>query len=484
MNISSYRLQQLTATYPEHIWISTDINYSETDLNQSELNQLCIDRVSKHLTKSLDLTVESAFPSEGKSLLFVSKLVNGFVLSISDVRIAFIPTQDLDLMGFEVPQEWVDLSNWVADYYVPIQIDLDGNYLHLWGFISHQYLQQRSTLDRYLRVYEVDSSDLVSDLDSLWITCDLVNSGTIAPERGIVSQLASWSQLNVQRSIDLLKQHRSIFSPRLVLPFEQWGAIINSPAALAAYQDPAPAITHITSWFNRERVSVAAAIESNVASLVDNAWLKIADVFNQSVPLSGYFTNPIQQSQLKTSGISLDHQQEVDRAVHHLYASQSSPNSVNLPTNINSPIDLLVYLMQHTTDETLRWQVAEYLWTISPNECGGNEPASSEHWHRRIKDLGLVIQGHKLGLMVAVVPLLDQAYAILTRVYPLGTKNYLPPNVKLSLLSENGDQLCQTNSRAAVMDSYIQLYFTASLGDRFNIWVEIDQTKIVEAFAI
>ncbi len=481
MNISSYRLQQLTATYPEHIWISTDLNYSET-LSQSTLNQLCIDRVSEHLTKSLDLTVESVFPSKGKNLIFVSKLVNGFVLSISDIRIAFIPTQDLDLMGFEVPQEWVDLSNWAADYYVPIQIDIDGNYLHLWGFISRQYLQQTATLDRCLRVYEVASTDLIGDLDSLWIACDLVSSRTIAPERGTVPQLGSSSQLDMQMSINRLQEHRSIFSPRLVLPFEQWGAIINSPEYLSTYQHPAPAITCVTSWFNQERVNVSS-IESHVANLVDNAWLKIADIFNPSVPLSGYFTNPIQQSQLTTPGISVDRLQEVNRTVHHLYASQSSSHPVDVPTDINSPIDLLVYLMQHTTDETLRWQVAEYLWTISPHESSENESAG-EHWHRRIKDLGLVIQGHKLGLMIAVVPLLDRAYAILTRVYPLGTKNYLPPNVQLSLHSEDGEQLCQTNSRSTVLDSYIQLYFTASLGDRFNVWIEIDRTKIVEAFAI
>lgn len=483
MSISSDRLQRLTAIYPEHIWIATDVNYSETDLSQSALNQLCIDRVSQHLSQSLDLAVGSAFPSESKSLLFISKLVNGFVLSISDVRIVFIPTQDLDLMGFEVPQEWVDLSNWVADYYVPIQIDLDGNYLHLWGFISHQYLQQRAILDRCLRVYEVASSDLVSDLDLLWIACDLVSSGAIVPERGTVPQLTSLSQLDAQQSIDLLKQHRSIFSPRLILPFEQWGEIINSPAYLHTYLNPTPVITQLTSWFNRERVSVSA-VESHVANLVDNVWLKIAEVFNQSVPLSGYFTNPLQQSQLTIPVISVDNRQEVDRAVHHLYASQSSLDRVDLPTNINSHIDLLVYLMQHTTDETLRWQVAEYLWTISPSNHSENEPVTCEHWHRRIKDLGLVIQGHKLGLMVAVVPLLDRAYAILTRVYPLGTKNYLPPNVQLSLLSENGEHLCQTNSRATVMDSYIQLYFTASIGDRFNVWIEIDRAKLVEAFVI
>jgi Protein of unknown function (DUF1822) len=483
MSISNQVLN-LTAIYPEHVWIDTDLNDLETPLNQSILNQVCIEQVSSYLTQSLNLVIDSAFPNEPYISLFINKLVNGFALSILGVKIVFIPTEDLDLLGFEVPQEWVDLSNWAADYYVPLQIDLDGNYLHLWGFISHQYLQQRATFDRYLRVYEVASSDLISDLDALWIACDLVNSGIIAPERGTVPYLTSLSQLDAQVSIDLLKQHRSIFSPRLVLPFEQWGAVINSPASLSVYMSPLPVITHITSWFNRKRVSVAAAVENYVADLADNAWLTITDTFNQSLPLSGYFNARIQKSHLTIPGISIDNQQTVDRAVHHLYTSQSSPTRVDLPTDIDSPIDLLVYLMQHTTDETLRWQVAEYLWTISPNEARGNELVNSEYWHRRIKDLGLVIQGHKLGLMVAVVPLLEQAYAILIRVYPLGTKKYLPPNVQLSLLGDNGEQLFQTNSRETVMDSYIQLYFTASFGDRFNISVAIDRTQIVEAFAI
>lgn len=483
MNISNQVLK-LAAIYPEHIWISTDFNGLETPLNQSGFNQMCIEQVSKYLSQSLDLVVKPAFPSESNLLLFINKLVNGFALVISGVKIAFIPTQDLDLLGFEVPQEWVDLSSWAADYYVPIQIDLDGNYLHLWGFISHQHLQQRATLDPCLRVYEVASSDLISNLDSLWIACDLVSSGEIVSERGMISDVTSLSQLEAQSLIDRLKQHRSIFSPRLVLPFEQWGAIINSPAYLNAYISPVPVTTHITSWFNRERVGVAAAVENYVTDLADNAWLTINDIFNQSVPLAGYFNERIQTSQLTISGISLDSQQEVNRAVHHLYASQSSPDRVELPTDIDSPMDLLVYLMQHTTDETLRWQVAEYLWTIAPNEFTGTESVDREYWQRKIKDLGLVIQGHKLGLMVAVIPLLDQAYAILTRVYPLGTKNYLPPNVQLSLLSENGEQLFQTNSRSTVMDSYIQLYFTASIGDRFNVSIEINQAKIIEPFAI
>ena len=124
----------------------------------------------------------------------------------------------------------------------------------------------------------------------------------------------------------------------------------------------------------------------------------------------------------------------------------------------------------------MRWQAAEYLWTIDPDD--------RHNYRRKIKDLGLVMQGHKLGLMVAIIPLLGQRYAILNRVYPLGNEDYLPPNVKLSLSSEANEQLYQAESRELVQDPFIQLYFTASVGNRFNICVAIDNVSITEAFAI
>jgi Protein of unknown function (DUF1822) len=132
--------------------------------------------------------------------------------------------------------------------------------------------------------------------------------------------------------------------------------------------------------------------------------------------------------------------------------------------------------VQHTNDETLRWKAVEYLWTI--------EPANTKHWHRQIKDLGLVIQGHKLGLMVAAIPLQGGRYAVLTRVYSIGVEHCLPPHVKLNLLSEEGEQIYQAESRSIVMDDYIQVYFTAGIGDRFNICVSMDDASITESFAI
>jgi Protein of unknown function (DUF1822) len=466
MSIFQQQTQILTEIYPEHIWIDIDLSSLGASPNWVELNQRCLKAIAKYLTESLDLDVEPIFPSAELERAFVSTLVNGFALSVSGIKIAFIPTLDLDLAGFEVQQEWVDLSQWMADYYVPVRIDLESNCLHLWGFISHQSLQKKSHLDRYLRSYEIEGTDPIGNLDSLWIACDLVASKIIPPERGKIPSSTDLSPIEAATLIDLLHQDRSSFSPRLILPFEKWGALINSPEYLKMLAQPASTIVKIANWFQQ--------IADAGADLVERGWVNMSEVFDRSQTnldlLGGYMAAPA------VRGISLSNDREINRAVQNLYTSQSSTKKVDLPADIESPLLLLIYLMQHTTDEYLRWQAAEYLWTIAPE--------NDRNWHRRIKDLGLVMQGYKLGLMVAAIPLMDGTYAILNRVYPIGTERNLPPDVRLNLFAEDGECICDVESRSTVMDNYIQLYFTASIGDRFNVRVSMNGDSITEAFAI
>jgi Protein of unknown function (DUF1822) len=471
MSIFHPQIQSLAQIYPEHIWIDIDPNSYSLSLNQVELNQLCIGAVTKYLTESQDLIVRSIFPSEASQLPFVSKLINGFALTIAGTKVVFIPSLDLDLIGFEVPREWVDLENWFADYYVPIRVDPEYNCLHLWGFISHQYLQQTANLDRNFCNYEVEGVNLIGDLDSLWIACDLVANAMTESERGEIPKLDLLSQIEVAILIDQLHQHRSIFSPRLVLPFEQWGAIINSPEYLAMYANLIPAITKISDWFR----SQVTEIEDTGNTLLDRGWMTITALLNSQKPLSGYFAAPDPKTFI-VGTIPLSNDREIDRAIKNLYENQDPTKKVDLPVNIDSPQSLLVHLIQYTSDEYLRWQAAEYLWTIAPDR--------HPNWHRRIKDLGLVLQGYQLGLMVAAIPLLNGTYAVLNRLYPIGSEDSLPPNIRLSLLAEDGNQLCEAISKSTVKDSYIQLYFTASIDDRFNVRVSTTDASITEAFAI
>jgi Protein of unknown function (DUF1822) len=487
MNIFTNQSQLLKTIYPEHIWIDVVGGASPTqNLHDPDVRKY-LQAINEHLTESLNLVVTPVFPSEESTLLFTSKLANGFALSVAGIKIAFILNQNLDLMGFEVPREWVELSNWIADYYVPVQVDIEHNCLHLWGFISHQYLCQRTTLDLDSHSYDVDAVDLISDLDSLWTTCDLVTRQVIPRERGEISSLLPFADVDARKLIDQLKQHRSlsvsgresIFSPRLGLPFAQWGAILNSPEYLKIYVEPELVITQLTSWFQAQVNSIEQTkkklVEAIGQELHKKEWLSISEFDDRSVALSGYFAEST-QSKFKLRGIVPTNDREIHQIVKNLYANQNPAQKIDLPEQIESPLLLLVYLIHHTNDETLRWQAAEYLWTI--------DPTNSHTYQRKIKDLGLVMQGYKLGLMVAAIPLLNGTYSVLNRIYAIGDRDYLPAQVGLTLSTASGEQLYRVESRSTVTDRYIQLYFTASVGDRFNIGVEMNDARIVEAFAI
>ena len=134
----------------------------------------------------------------------------------------------------------------------------------------------------------------------------------------------------------------------------------------------------------------------------------------------------------------------------------------------------LIEILHNTQDEETRWQVAETLWKLDPNN-----PVSGV---RRVADLGMQLAGHAVALMVAVLPKPDRSMAILLRVYSMGSQLYLPPGLQLLGLDEAGNCFCEVQARE--QDNYIQFKFTADLGDRFSLRVALDDASITESFVI
>jgi hypothetical protein len=134
----------------------------------------------------------------------------------------------------------------------------------------------------------------------------------------------------------------------------------------------------------------------------------------------------------------------------------------------------LIAILHTTQDEETRWQVAETLWKIAPNN-----PVSGV---RRVADLGMQLVGHAVALMVAILPKPDQSIAILLRVYSIGSQLYLPSGLQLIGLDETGDSFCEVQARE--QDNYIQFKFTAELGDQFSLRVALDGVSITESFVI
>ncbi|MBD2626475.1 DUF1822 family protein [Trichormus variabilis] len=180
----------------------------------------------------------------------------------------------------------------------------------------------------------------------------------------------------------------------------------------------------------------------------------------------------------KVRGFEIDTPIKVWQVIEQLYPQRSWEKilpSTLLPNSDVEVTDILVHLLQTTNDEEIRWTLAEVLWNIAPNH-----PVITA---RRIMDLGMQLAGNPVALMVAILPKLDKSFAVLLRVYPMGNQTYLPTDLLLAGLYENGKPFLEVQARQQ-RDNYIQLKFCAELGEKFQIRVTLNNATITEKFVI
>ena len=140
------------------------------------------------------------------------------------------------------------------------------------------------------------------------------------------------------------------------------------------------------------------------------------------------------------------------------------------------------------------WQTVEEilstLGTSEPNLAYGSRSAdrnidgNSAAGVRRAKiiDLGLLLDAHRVFLVVTLMPEADGRTNINFRVYPASGQTCLPPNLQLIVLDESGETILEAQSRSA--DNSIQLGFRGDRGDCFSIKIALEDASVTEDFVI
>ncbi len=101
----------------------------------------------------------------------------------------------------------------------------------------------------------------------------------------------------------------------------------------------------------------------------------------------------------------------------------------------------------------------------------------------KLIDLGIELGNQSVALLVGLVPEAEQRVGIRVQLYPAGGKDYLPPNIRLALLSQSGTNLLEAQAR--IQDILIQLKrFTCPIGKGFSIQVALNHFSITEEFVI
>ena len=101
----------------------------------------------------------------------------------------------------------------------------------------------------------------------------------------------------------------------------------------------------------------------------------------------------------------------------------------------------------------------------------------------KLIDLGMDLKGNAVMLLVGLTPEVNEKVNIRVQLYPAKGETYLPPNLKLGLLSQSGVTLQEVESRS--QDNYIQLKrFKSPAGKGFSIQVTLGDVSIKEDFVL
>jgi hypothetical protein len=150
----------------------------------------------------------------------VWQLVDGLALTQGTRRWVVVLSETIDATALQVPQEWVDIPDWTADYYLAAHVDVDQQRLVLWGYTTHAQVKAQGRYEASDRTYTLSDTDLIQDFSVFWVAQQLEQLQT-AP-------IAALPPLPTAQAEPLVERLAGAAEPRLAIPFEQWGALLSN----------------------------------------------------------------------------------------------------------------------------------------------------------------------------------------------------------------------------------------------------------------
>ncbi|MDJ0745496.1 MAG: DUF1822 family protein [Xenococcaceae cyanobacterium MO_167.B27] len=215
---------EITEAQLQESWDYSQALTNSLNRRQVYLNHLCLAIFLPWLeTEATEHSFNSpqVFPSIA-TLPTIWSVVNGTAIEINHKRLVLIPEEHFDTEELRVPQEWIDIPGWIADYYLAVQIDTEEGWLRVWGYTTHQQLKTRGSYVSRDRSYSLAEIDLKDDLTVLLISEELF------PERITRSEISPLPSLSLIEANNLIQRlgNPGVIFPRRTVPFSTWGALL------------------------------------------------------------------------------------------------------------------------------------------------------------------------------------------------------------------------------------------------------------------
>jgi len=169
----------------------------------------------------------------------------------------------------------------------------------------------------------------------------------------------------------------------------------------------------------------------------------------------------------RTGELSLSQLQTVDDLLEHLEHLERNQDVANLNQWLQNIFEV-------------GWQSVEEI--LAPKAPGLAFRYRSGIARGKLVDLELQAQGQLVALVVALAPKNSVEIYIRVQVHPTGDQAYLPPNLNVKVLDEEGAAVMEARTKTA--NTHITLEFSAQLGERFSISLELGDSSVTENFVV
>ena len=224
---------------------------------QKYLNQVALDTFLPWLQTEEDATAKVGFDAATQEDIW--EVVNGTLINIDGAKIVLIPTEVEDLSELRVPQEWIDIPEWTADYYLAVQVSVDNGFIRVWSYATHQQLKNNGNFSYSDRSYSLTDDELITDMDVLWVARELCPSEAT---QAAVEPINTLAEDRAENLITRLGSQAELL-PRLAVPFTTWAALIQNKTwcrRLAATRQSKTAKTPVMQWLKQGVSNIASEL--------------------------------------------------------------------------------------------------------------------------------------------------------------------------------------------------------------------------------
>ncbi|WP_036478378.1 DUF1822 family protein [Myxosarcina sp. GI1] len=198
------------------------------------------------------------------------ELVGGTSIVYGDAKLVLIASETEDFSEFRVAREWLDIPEWVADYYLAVQVNVDEGYLRVWGYTTHQKLKQEGIYSHSDRTYSLTETQMIADLDVLWVAREVCPDEPTQAEATVIPEISAAQANNLIQRLG----NDDIILPRLAIPFEIWAGLIQNPnwcQSLANKRRGAISSFSVARWLHNE----ISNLSEEVSKLTELGWRQI-----------------------------------------------------------------------------------------------------------------------------------------------------------------------------------------------------------------